>query len=72
MSGMWGSSKKGVRYRTALTPDVRCDHCKYMFPRVGVGGCRLVRGVIRTSATCDEFSPRRSPDAGPADTGSPE
>jgi hypothetical protein len=40
-------------------PEVRCDNCKYMFPPLALGGCRLVRGVIRGSATCDEFSPRR-------------
>ena len=55
---IWGLSKRTSNYRLAPTADVRCDHCKYMFPRVGVGGCRLVRGVIKTSATCDAFAPR--------------
>ena len=27
----------------APEPAVRCDRCKYMFPPLGVGGCRLVR-----------------------------
>ena len=40
--------------------DVRCDHCKYMFPPLAVGGCRSVRGVIRSSATCEEFKPRQA------------
>ncbi len=55
---IWGLSKKAANYGPATTPEVRCDHCKYMFPPLGLGGCRLVRGVIRGSATCDEFSPR--------------
>ncbi len=56
---IWGVSKKAVNYKAAPTPDVRCAHCKYMFPSLALGGCRLVRGVIRGSATCDEFLPRR-------------
>jgi hypothetical protein len=31
-----------------------------MFPRLAVGGCRYVRGVIHAGDTCDEFKPRRS------------
>jgi hypothetical protein len=58
MTRIWGLSKKGASYRPAPTPEVRCDRCKFMFPRVGLGGCRLVRGVIRGSSTCDEFAPR--------------
>jgi hypothetical protein len=56
---IWAFSKKAVRYRDAAAADVRCDRCKYMFPTVAVGGCRLVLGVIRSSATCDEFKSRR-------------
>ena len=56
---IWGLSKKAANsQQPAPTPDVRCDHCKYMFPRLGLGGCRLVRGVIRGSASCDQFMPR--------------
>jgi hypothetical protein len=55
---IWGLSKQAARYRKAGDADVRCDHCKYMFPRLAIGGCRLVRGVIRDSATCDEFESR--------------
>jgi predicted ATPase len=33
--------------------------CTYMFPPLALGGCRLVRGLIQASATCDEF--RRRP-----------
>jgi hypothetical protein len=56
---IWGLSKRDAHYRPAPTPEVRCDHCKYMFPRLALGGCRLVRGPIRSSGTCDEFTPRR-------------
>ncbi len=55
---VWGLSKKAANYRPAPKPDLRCDTCKYMFPRMPLGGCRLVRGVIQGSATCDEFSAR--------------
>jgi len=55
---IWGLSKQAARYRTAPDPNVRCDCCKYMFPPRAIGGCRLVRGVIRGSATCDEFRSR--------------
>jgi len=52
---IWGLSKKKAHYRPAPESDVRCDRCKYMFPPLALGGCRLVRGLIRGSATCDEF-----------------
>jgi hypothetical protein len=55
---IWGLSKSGANYRPAPTQEVRCDRCKYMFPRLALGGCRLVRGSIRGSATCNEFTPR--------------
>jgi hypothetical protein len=55
----WGLSKKAANYRPASDAEVRCDRCKYMFPPLALGGCRLVRGLIRSSATCDRFTPRR-------------
>jgi hypothetical protein len=55
---IWGLSKAAAKYEPAPTPETRCDHCKYMFPRLAVGGCRLVRGVIHSSDTCKEFAPR--------------
>jgi hypothetical protein len=55
---IWGLSKQAARYREAPDAGVRCDHCKFMFPPLGFGGCRLVRGVIRGSATCDHFKSR--------------
>jgi putative transposase len=45
--------------RAAPDPGVRCDRCTYMFPPLALGGCRLVRGLIQASATCNEF--RRRP-----------
>jgi hypothetical protein len=59
MTKIWGLSKRDADYGPAPTPDVRCDRCKYMFPALAVGGCRLVRGVIRGSSSCKEFVPRR-------------
>jgi hypothetical protein len=56
---VWGLSKKSANYRTAPRAEVRCENCKYMFPPLALGGCRLVRGLIRGSATCDKFMPRR-------------
>jgi hypothetical protein len=29
-----------------------------MFPRLSIGGCRYVRGVIHADDACDEFKPR--------------
>jgi hypothetical protein len=60
MTRIWGLSKKEANYRPAPTPEVRCDGCKYMFPRLAIGGCRLVRGVIRGSGSCTKFEPRRA------------
>jgi hypothetical protein len=56
---IWGLSKKAARYREAAEAGVRCERCAYMFPPLAFGGCRLVRGVIRGSATCDEFKARK-------------
>ena len=57
---VWGLSKKKANYKPAPEPGVRCDQCTYMFPPLALGGCRLVRGLIQASATCDKFTPRRS------------
>jgi hypothetical protein len=59
MAKIWGLSKHDAEYGPAPTPDVRCDWCKYMFPPLSVGGCRVVRGVISGSSSCKEFAPRR-------------
>jgi hypothetical protein len=57
---VWGLSKKQANYRPAPEPGRRCDRCRYTFPSLGLGGCRLVRGLIQASATCDQFTPRRA------------
>ena len=59
MTRVWGLSKQAAGYRPAPRPEVRCAECKYMLPRLAVGGCRFVRGVIHASDTCNEFSPRQ-------------
>jgi hypothetical protein len=60
MASIWGLSKKAANYRPAPRPEVRCEACKYMFPPLALGGCRLVRGLIQGSATCDQFTARRA------------
>jgi hypothetical protein len=58
MTAIWGLSKRDAQYGPAPMAEVRCDRCKFMFPRLALGGCRLVRGVISGSSTCKEFVPR--------------
>jgi hypothetical protein len=55
---IWALSKDEAEYGPASTPDVRCDRCRYMFPRLAYGGCRLVRGLIRGADSCKKFEPR--------------
>jgi len=57
---VWGLSKEQANYRDAPTPAVRCKVCKFMFPPLAIGSCGFVRGVIESSKTCDEFTPRKS------------
>jgi hypothetical protein len=59
MTGIWSLSKTEARYGPAPTPDVRCDQCRYMFPPLAIGGCRLVRGVIHAGDSCKEFAPKK-------------
>ena len=60
MTKIWGLSKSDANYGGAPTPEVRCDRCKFMFPPLALGGCRLVRGLISGSSSCKEFVPRRA------------
>jgi hypothetical protein len=55
-----GLSKAQANYRKAENPKFSCGECKFMFPRLSIGGCRFVRGVIHNSDTCDELKPRAS------------
>jgi hypothetical protein len=52
-----GVSKAEANYRPATGPTVRCGECKFMWPRLSVGGCRYVRGLIHADAVCDLFAP---------------
>jgi hypothetical protein len=56
---IWGLSKTQANYRPAPRREMRCARCEYMFPPLAVGGCRLVRGPIKGTATCDHFTARR-------------
>jgi hypothetical protein len=60
MPSVQGLSKAQANYRKAENPKFSCGECKFMFPRLSIGGCRFVRGVIHNSDTCDEFKPRAS------------
>jgi len=59
MPRVWGLSKSAANYRPATKPELRCAECKFMFPRLAIGGCRYVRGVIHAGDFCNEFAPRR-------------
>jgi hypothetical protein len=59
MPGTWALSKKAANYRVAPKPEVRCDACAFMFPKLAFGSCKFVRGVIAASYTCDEFASAR-------------
>jgi len=59
-----GLSKAQANYRKAENPRSSCGECKFMFPRLAVGGCRYVRGVIHAGDTCDEFKPRQPQGSG--------
>jgi len=65
MTKIWGLSKPAADYGPAPKPEVRCDRCKFMFPRLALGGCRLVRGVISGSSSCKEFVPGQPPSSEP-------
>jgi len=56
---IWGLSKKEANYRPAPEAEGSCRVCEFMGPRLALGSCKYVRGVIRGSATCDEFRPHR-------------
>jgi hypothetical protein len=58
MPTVQGLSKASANYRKAENPKFSCRECAFMFPRLAIGGCRYVRGVIHPDDTCDEFKPR--------------
>ena len=59
MPTVQGLSKAQANYRKAENPTFSCHECKFMFPRLSIGGCRYVRGVIHADDVCDEFESRR-------------
>lgn len=58
MPAIQGLSKAAANYRRADNPKFSCHECRFMFPRLTIGGCRYVRGVIHAEDICDEFKPR--------------
>jgi len=52
-----GLSKTEANYRGASKPNIACGECKFMWPRLSIGGCRYVRGVIHAGDVCDLFAP---------------
>jgi hypothetical protein len=54
----WSLSKEEAGYRESPRPEVSCIECKWMFPRLPLGSCKYVRGVISATATCKEFESR--------------
>lgn len=58
MTRSWSLSKQQAGYKPAPKPEVRCDVCEFMFPRLSVGSCKYVRGIVHASDTCNEFAPR--------------
>ena len=59
MPSIWGLPKATANYRPAPRPEVGATRAGPCFPKLAVGGCRYVRGVISASYTCDEFAPAR-------------
>lgn len=58
MPKVQGLSKAEANYRKAENPKFSCRECRFMFPRLAIGGCRYVRGVIHPDDTCDEYESR--------------
>ncbi len=56
----WSLTKEAANYRQAPKPEVSCAACKWMFPRLPLGSCKYVRGIVESTATCDEFEPRHA------------
>jgi hypothetical protein len=57
MAKVQGVSKSEANYRPAKNASARCGECKFMWPRLSIGGCRYVRGVIHAEDVCDLFAP---------------
>ncbi len=57
---VWSLAKEEAHYKPAPQPAVSCGQCMWMFPRLSVGSCKYVRGIVRATDTCDEFERRNS------------
>ena len=66
MPSVQGLSKRQANYRRAENPKFSCRECRFMFPRLSIGGCRYVRGVIHAEDVCDEFKPRAAASDAPS------
>lgn len=54
---VWALSKAAADYGPAPAQTYECRNCRYMFPKLAVGTCKLVRGSIRADYSCREFKP---------------
>lgn len=54
---VWGLAKAEADYGPAPSPQFECRQCRYMFPKLAVGTCKLVRGSIRAEYSCNKFKP---------------
>ena len=52
---VWGLSKAEADYGPSPGPNYECRNCRYMFPKLKVGTCKLVRGSIRADYSCKKF-----------------
>jgi hypothetical protein len=58
----WSLTQEEAHYKPAPQPAVSCAECKWMFPRLSVGGaCKYIRGIVRREDTCDWFESRHEP-----------
>lgn len=56
---VWGLSKAEADYGPSPSPEFECRNCKYMFPKLPLGTCKLVRGSIRGDHSCKVFEPAK-------------
>ncbi len=59
---VWGSSKEKASYKTAPLPEVRCDHCRYMFPRLAAADAGSCAASSRTPRPAMNSRLDREPD----------
>lgn len=57
---VWGLSKAEAAYGPPPSPAYECRNCRYMFPKLTIGTCKLVRGSIKADYSCNQFKPERT------------